>query len=98
MEDILGEVEQSLQQPALQEAACLLQSIPGIGTKTTATLLREYGSDALNYSIKEWESFADLDVIEWTSGTSVRKNPESASTKLESSPSSVLRSYGRESS
>ena len=75
MEDILGEIEQSLQQPALQEAAGLLQSIPGIGTKTTATLLGEYGSDALNYSIKEWESFAGLDVIKWESGTSVRKKP-----------------------
>ena len=75
MEDILGEVEEALQQPALQEAASLLQSIPGIGTKTTATLLGEYGSEALNYSIKEWESFAGLDVIEWKSGTSVRKKP-----------------------
>ena len=27
------------------------------------------------YSIKEWESFAGLDVIEWKSGTSVRKKP-----------------------
>ena len=75
MKNILDKVEQSLQQPALQEAACLLQSIPGIGTKTAATLLGEYGSDALNYSIKEWESFAGLDVVEWKSGTSVRKKP-----------------------
>jgi transposase len=75
MEGILGEIEQSLQQPALQEAAGLLQSIPGIGTKTTATLLGEYGSDALNYSIKQWESFAGLDVVLWESGTSVRKKP-----------------------
>ena len=75
MKNILDKVEQSLQQPALQEAACLLQSIPGIGTKTTATLLGEYGSDALNYSVKEWESFAGLDVVKWESGTSVRKKP-----------------------
>ena len=75
MKNILDKVEQSLQQPALQEAACLLQSIPGLGTKTTATLLGEYGSDALNYSVKEWESFAGLDVVKWESGTSVRKKP-----------------------
>jgi transposase len=75
MEGILGEIEQSFRQPALQEAAGLLQSIPGIGTKTTATLLGEYGSEALNYSIKQWESFAGLDVVLWESGTSVRKKP-----------------------
>ena len=72
MEDILGEVEEALQQP-LQEAA---QSIPGIGTKTTATAGRVWfgGSQLLD---QRWESFAGLDVIEWKSGTSVRKKPRS---------------------
>jgi len=70
---ILHQLETTLQLPELQEAADLLRSIPGVGTKTIATLLAEMGSDAFHHSVKEWESFAGLDVVRWDSGTSVRK-------------------------
>lgn len=73
MKKILDQLEKTLQQPALQPAAGLLRSIPGIATKTIATLLAELGSDALSHSVREWESFAGLDVVVWESGTSVRK-------------------------
>jgi transposase len=73
MKSTLDLLEKALEHPHLQQAAGLLRSIPGMGTKTIATLLGEMGSDAFNHSVREWESFAGLDVIRWESGTSVRK-------------------------
>jgi transposase len=73
MKHMLDQLENTLQLPELQPAADLLRSIPGMGTRTIATLLAEMGSDAFHHSVKEWESFAGLDVIRWDSGTSVRK-------------------------
>ena len=73
MKAMLGELETTLQHRDLQQAAGLLRSIPGVGTRTIATLLAEMGADALHHSVRQWESFAGLDVIRWESGTSVRR-------------------------
>lgn len=64
-----------LDDPQLRRAHQLLLSIPGVGPKTTRTLLAEYGPRILTATPKQMTRFAGLDVVLWESGSSVRKRP-----------------------
>lgn len=64
-----------LDEPNLRKAWNLLRSIPGVGDKTTRTLLAEYGPRLLTASPKQMTRYAGLDVVLFESGSSVRRRP-----------------------
>lgn len=74
--EITAEIEKLLKSEEKTAAlSTLLQSIPGVGTLTAATVLGETGGFALIRNSRQLVSYAGLDVIEKQSGTSVRAKP-----------------------
>ena len=64
-----------LDDPQLRRAWNLLRTIPGIGDKTTRTLLAEYGPRLTSASPKQMTRYAGLDIVVFESGTSVKRQP-----------------------
>jgi transposase len=74
--EIACEIEALLQsEEKIYELSTLLQSIPGVGMLTTATVLGETGGFELIRNGRQLASYAGLDVKEKQSGTSVKATP-----------------------
>lgn len=74
--EITAEIEKLLQSDAKSSAlSTLLQSMPGVGMLTAATVLGETSGFELIRNSRQLVSYAGLDVIEKQSGTSVRAKP-----------------------
>lgn len=74
--EITAEIEKLLKSEEKTAAlSTLLQSIPGVGTLTAATVLGETDGFALIRNSRQLVSYAGLDVKEKESGTSVRMRP-----------------------
>lgn len=61
--------------PTWKEARKNLESIPGVGPKTSTTVLSIMGHDPSNRSVKAWVASSGLDTLHYQSGTSVYKKP-----------------------
>lgn len=74
--EITSEIEAQLRcDEKISALSALLQSIPGVGVLTAATVLGETAGFELIRNSRQLVSYAGLDVIEKESGTSVRAKP-----------------------